>query len=464
MSVNLMRVVLYVNLGLKLFLSDDASAIVSASELKKTAGAGSIDNQSSLSFSMPVPNLSPEEERRFFKGRALFRDTWTEAPSSTHSRDGLGPTFNARSCESCHIRDGRGKPPGSAKDPLVSLLFRLSVPGEDRHGAPVPVPVYGGQLQPYGISNVPGEGSVEITYTEIKGHYKDGGTWSLRKPNYLIVPALGPMHQLVMISPRVAPQMPGLGLLERIPDKVLYDMSDPDDLDGDGISGKVNLVYDATLKKKVPGRFGWKANQPSLRQQTAGAFLGDIGITSEIFGDNNCPEGQKLCQNSVNGGSPELLPAILDHVVFYSQTLAVPQARNTETRMFKDGFKSFTEIGCGSCHKHQLKTSKSPGPDSLINQSIHPFTDLLLHDMGEGLADHRPDFLASGREWRTPPLWGLGLIPVVNNHKYLLHDGRARTIEEAVLWHAGEAEKSRVKFTELDKQKRDQLLYFLESL
>jgi CxxC motif-containing protein (DUF1111 family) len=256
----------------------------------------------------------------------------------------------------------------------------------------------------------------------------------------------------------------GLGLLEAIDEEDILALSDPDDENGDGISGRANYVWDIENEMEVMGRFGWKANQPTVRQQVAGAFLGDIGITTSIFPDENCTLVQINCANSLNGGEPELPDEFLDDVVLYSQTLAVPARRNFEDEDVLLGKFLFNEIGCNSCHIEKITTGDDHEVSALRNQVIRPYTDLLLHDMGEGLADNRPDFLADGNEWRTPPLWGIGLFEKVNNHTFYLHDGRARNLEEAILWHDGEAKASKENFMNLSKTDRLALISFLNSL
>ena len=268
----------------------------------------------------------------------------------------------------------------------------------------------------------------------------------------------------ILTSPRVAPAMIGLGLLEAIPEQDILEQADPEDLDQDGISGKVNMVWDVINEKKSLGRFGWKANQPNLRQQTAGAFLGDIGITSSLFSSENCASGQDACAGSIHGGSPELIDVILDDTAFYSSTLGVPAQRNGDDPEVLAGQKIFKELNCQGCHRMSWETGDNEISVALAGQTIHPFTDMLLHDMGPELADGRPDFDADGQEWKTPPLWGIGLLKTVNGHTRLMHDGRARSLEEAILWHGGEGEDSRDRFKNLSAEDRSQLIRFLESL
>ena len=412
-------------------------------------------------FELSARNL-PNDIRRIFEvGDSFFNQNWVTAPASTEARDGLGPTHNALSCSSCHSHDGRGKPPDQPGDPERGLLLRLSVPGTD---GPVDEPRYGGQLQDRSILGVPVEGRIAIDYVEMPGAYPDGSSHSLRQPAYGIEDlAFGPLHPDVMVSPRVAPATIGMGLLEAIPDANILAMSDPEDANEDGISGRPNYVRDVQTGELALGRFGWKANQPSVNQQAAAAFLGDIGITSSLFPNENCPAGQEACRQAPNGGEPELPDERLRKVTIYTQTLAVPAMRNIEDEQVEHA-RLFVQTQCALCHTPRHETGDTHPLAPLRNQVIFPYTDLLLHDMGDGLADHRPDGQASGTEWRTPPLWGIGLVQKVNGHTMFLHDGRARSMEEAILWHGGEAEESRGKFMNLTKDERNALIRFLESI
>ncbi|MEM9190859.1 MAG: di-heme oxidoredictase family protein [Myxococcota bacterium] len=416
-------------------------------------------------FSFPAANLVGDRRNPFFTGNSFFNQNWVLAPSSTQTRDGLGPTFNARSCSGCHFRDGRGAPPATPDDPAIELLVRLSIPGAGPNGEPVPDPVYGGQIQPSAIPGVPREAIVTVSYEEVPGTYADGEPYSLRQPIYQFSEqAYGPFHPELLTSPRVAPVMIGLGLLDAIPEDRLLGLADPEDQDGDGISGRVNQVWDVEAGALRVGRFGWKAGQPSVRQQTAGAFLGDIGITSSLFPENNCTEPQAECQSAMNGGSPEIPDHLLEATVFYSSALAVPVRERWDGEEILRGKQLFSNGGCVSCHTPTHQTGDFPSLEEVGNQQIWPYTDLLLHDMGEELADGRPVFDASGQEWRTPPLWGLRLVETVNDHMFLLHDGRARGVAEAILWHGGEAEPAREFFRNLSAADRAALLQFVESL
>ena len=415
-------------------------------------------------FGLSARNLNTLERRTFAVGNSFFRQNWVTAPASTEARDGLGPTFNALSCSSCHLLDGRGKPPDDPEDGERGLLLRLSIPGTGPQGGPLPEPVYGGQLQDRAVVSVPIEGKFIIIYQEVPGAFEDGEQYSLRRPTYQFRDLnFGAMHPETLFSPRVAPAIVGMGLLEAIPEAVILSAADPNDADGDGISGRVNMVWDERKGAMSLGRFGWKANVPTVEQQTAGAFLGDLGVTSELFPDENCTAPQEACIAAPNGGMPEIGARRLADVVFYTQTLAVPAMRDTDDPQVQQGAQAFVQAGCAICHTPQHTT----GPhaiQALSSQTIYPYTDLLLHDMGPELADGRPDFEANGQEWRTPPLWGIGLVETVNGHTMFLHDGRARNLTEAILWHGGEGAAARDAFKALTREERDALIRFLNSL
>jgi len=415
-------------------------------------------------FIQPVDNLKQEHEEAFYSGNSFFTQAWVMSPASTTDRDGLGPFFNARACSSCHPKDGRGAPPEDEDGDFVALLLRLSVPGEGPHGAPKPHPVYGDQFQPSAIVDLIGEGIPSVQYEEIAGEYDDGTPYSLLKPTYGFKELnYGPIGDDTMISPRIAPQVIGMGLLDAIPTERLQALEDPNDTDGDQISGRLNMVWDDTEQALAPGRFGWKGDASTVRQQVAGAFAGDIGITSPVIPTTHCGENQDECASIEDGGSPEISERFFDFVVVYTSLVAVPYRRNWGDADVESGQAVFHQLGCDGCHTPRHVTGDH-ALEELSNQVIWPYTDLLLHDMGEGLADGRPVFLANGREWKTPPLWSLGLIPKVNKHSRYLHDGRARNLAEAILWHGGEAEASQKAFKSLSAEKRQQLLRFLESI
>ena len=415
-------------------------------------------------FSFQAANAPRDHQRPFSFGNRLFNTNWVEAPASVKSFDGLGPLFNRVSCSGCHTKDGRGQPPERGQGPMDSMLLRISIPGIGPHGGPNPIPDYGDQLSERGIRDVPAEGQAVISYEEIKGAYADGEVYSLRRPGYSITnPAYGALPEALMISPRVAPHMIGLGLLEAVPAQTLMLLADPDDTDGDGISGRVNNVWDPVHNQFAIGRFGWKAGQPDLLNQNAAAANGDVGLTSDLHPGENCAETQSACAAAINGGSPELKDEFLEKLTLYTSSLAVPAQRNATDEHVVEGAKIFRSLGCAACHMPTLQSGAHLLPE-VANQTFHPYTDLLLHDMGEGLADNRPEFAATGQEWRTPPLWGLGLVRQVNGHQFLLHDGRARGFAEAILWHGGEAARSAAKFQGAAKVEREALQAFLRSL
>ncbi len=428
-----------------------------------SGGSATVFDQSTNAFGLQAPELTGDLSLQFFVGNSLFTQNWVTAPASTTARDGLGPLFNSRACSGCHPKDGRGKAPLFDGDTDHGLLLRLSIPGYTPTGEPQPVPNYGGQLQDQALLGVMSEGQISILYQEQSGQYADGTNYSLRKPVYSIKSLqYGELDPATMISPRVGQQVYGLGLLEAISETTILSYADVLDSNHDGISGKPNYVWSVITQQTELGRFGWKANVPTLRQQTAGAANGDMGLTSSLFPEEDCPSGIS-CDTENLGGSPEISDNNLDAMVLYVSTLAVPARRNWQDQEVLLGKETFNTIGCAKCHIPTMKTA-SHEFSVLANQTIRPYTDLLLHDMGDELADHRPDFQATGSEWRTPPLWGIGLIQTVNGHTNLLHDGRARNLEEAILWHGGEAETSRNDFKKLPQTERENLLKFLRSL
>ncbi|MBE7635977.1 thiol oxidoreductase [Sneathiella sp. P13V-1] len=432
-------------------------------------------------FSEHSANLSFEGQEKFKLGNGLFRKLWVSSPSSTQASDGLGPLFNARSCQRCHLKDGRGHPPTSPEDTAISMFLRLSVPprnSEERQAiesgekALIPEPTYGGQFQDFAIQGVPAEGRMTISYEEQSVTLEGGEVVSLRKPTYGVADlGYGPMSKDVMFSPRVAPQMIGLGLLEAIHPADISHLADPDDKDKDGISGKISWVGAKSDPNRVIGRFGWKASTPTVRQQSAGAFAGDIGISSpdapRHYGD--CTENQKACLEARTGvqkrlGDTEAPDPVMDLVSFYSSNLAVPARRNVGDPEVLKGKEIFHSIGCASCHTPKFVTRRDAAQKEHAFQLIWPYSDLLLHDMGPGLSDNRPVGEAAGSEWRTAPLWGIGLTETVSGHTFFLHDGRARNLKEAILWHGGEGKAAKEAFVALPKANREALISFLNSL
>lgn len=434
-------------------------------------------------FSRFSHGIGFEGEARFKVGNAIFRKLWVSAPSSTKGSDGLGPLYNSRSCQSCHFKDGRGHPPKAnyPDDTAESMFLRLSIPPETEEQRAllaahkvntIGEPTYGGQLQDVAIQGHDGEGRMHITYEEVPVRLGDGTEVSLRRPTYTITDLkYGKLHPKTMLSPRVAPQMIGMGLLEAIPEDQIRANADPDDKDGDGISGRANAVWSLEDDRVTLGRFGWKAGAPSVAEQSAGAFAGDMGLSTPLVANNagDCTPVQTHCINAPHGasqgdGNVEIGQKLFNHLVFYAQNLAVPPRRNLDDPSVAEGKALFHQLGCQGCHTPTFTTGKVEGQPHLSGQKIWPYTDLLLHDMGEGLADHRPEGVASGFEWRTAPLWGIGLTETVSGHTFFLHDGRARNVEEAILWHGGEAQAARDGYANLSKQERAALLSFVNSL
>jgi CxxC motif-containing protein (DUF1111 family) len=441
----------------------------------------SVDN--SNAFSNSSGNMPFRKELDFKVGNGIFRKLWVSAPASTSSSDGLGPLYNARSCQRCHLKDGRGHPPEAnfPDDDATSMFLRLSIPPKTQEQRQllaarkinvIPEPTYGGQLQDFAIQGHDAEGKMHIEYADRPFVFPDGGKVMLRKPAYSIDRlAYGPLHPDAMLSPRVSPQMIGLGLLEAVPEAQIRALADRGDKDGDGISGRPNELWSKDKNRLVLGRFGWKAGNPTVKAQSAGAFEGDIGISNPLarnaWGD--CTVKQSRCRKAPNGssaklGNVEAGEKLLNLVTFYAQNLAVPRRRTPSHQDVLAGKKLFYEVGCVQCHQPKFKTGALEGQPHLSGQLIWPYTDMLLHDMGEGLADNRPEGVASGREWRTSPLWGIGLTPIVNGHSFYLHDGRARNLEEAILWHDGEAKGARDAFAGLGQEDRERLVAFVNSL
>ncbi|HYH46708.1 MAG TPA: di-heme oxidoredictase family protein [Thermoanaerobaculia bacterium] len=414
-------------------------------------------------FGHALGNMVPTRWHQLRDGKRFFLMNWGEPRPGTQSGDGLGPLFNAVSCSFCHFKDGRGHPPeeGGAEIPL---LVRLSVPGED--GAELPEPRYGWQLQEHGAQGFRGEAKIVVQWQEIQGRYPDGEPYTLRKPRLDIRDlADGPLAPGTRMSARMPPALLGLGLLEAVPDVAILALADPGDADGDGISGRPNYVQHLRTGGKAIGRFGWKANQPTLEQQNAMALQEDIGITSELLPAHACGARQEPCRTAAgDDAQPEASGYELGRITLYTRLLAVPARRDWQDPAVLRGKALFRQAGCESCHHPRLETGAQASLPELAGQTIRPYTDLLLHDLGPELADGRPDFEAEGSEWRTAPLWGLGLVSQVTRDARLLHDGRARGPAEAILWHGGEAEPARDRFRQLPQADRAALLRFLDSL
>ena len=427
------------------------------------------------SYSLPARNLDKNLRINFLVGNSLFRRIWEDAATSENiAKDGLGPFFSSTSCDGCHISDGRGHLPTLEIDEdLVSAVIQIGQPAkiENVYEKNRDDSIYGGQLSEFSTESVLEEAEISIKYEFLNVAYDDGSIIQLKKPRVIIDKLnYGNLESNTSSSIRIAQMMIGLGLIENIAEENILKLEDVDDSDGDGISGKANYSWDLQENKFKLGRFGWKASQPTVLQQTADAFYHDMGLSNKFYPNaSNCTESQVECNKSISGNSEiydnfEVSNDQLDLVTFYSSQLGVPAARNQKKPDVIAGRKLFYDIGCNSCHVEKHIT-RGDGPfENLNNQVISPYSDFLLHDMGEGLSDDVPEFQANGNEWRTPPLWGIGLTKIVSGRESYLHDGRAETLEEAILWHGGESILTINKFKKLDINERNQLLKFISSL
>ena len=416
-------------------------------------GQTSIANRTSRAFDNGAGNLTEEEHDRHGQANTTFNDIFVAAPADTNP--GLGPLFNNSSCNGCHLFNGRGMPVIGDETALKSqMLVRVSLPSgkPGDPGGEVPVPGIGTQIRDHAVFGAVPDAHVSVQWQEVAGKYADGMEYKLRSPQTTItLPNGQPLAPEVRTSLRQSPPVIGLGLLEALAESTIVALADSDDRNGDGISGKPNRVWDVQKKTSALGRFGLKANQPNLRQQSAAAYFNDMGIANPLFPN---PDG------SMDIDDKELISA-----TFYTQSLTVP-ARSIAALQDPEvskGDRLFQGANCAACHIQTLTTGNHE-LTALANQTIHPYTDLLLHDMGTDLADHRADFQATGNEWRTSPLWAIGLTHTVLADAGFLHDARARTIEEAILWHGGEAEKSKEAFRTMSSSDRRALLKFLNSL
>lgn len=441
------------------------------------------------SFSQPSQNMPALQRAQFLMGDSLFARSWVFAPSSLQSSDGLGPLFNARACQSCHIKDGRGHLPKSAQDSATSALVKLALFAPSQHTAPFPLanlkpdPAYGMQFHDAAMPSIKPEGKLIIHWQHHlhPSPRAQGPLHLLAKPEiHLSQLGYGALHKHTKKSLRIAPAMIGLGLLEAIPASSILRQADPTDRDGDGVSGRVSWLRGPD-PSSFPhgyhmGRFGWKASQSTLMAQNLGAFFQDIGMTSFMHskpeGDCQAPAQQSCIKAArtaaAKEGSDDISREIADLILFYTRSLAPPQRRiptdAAARRRLLQGEHLFNEIRCTSCHTPAHRTSSNYPVAHLRDQEIFPYTDLLLHDMGQHLDDGFATPHASSAEWRTPPLWGLGLTQIISPEAGFLHDGRAQTIEEAILWHGGEGAASRRNYEALSSQEKEALISFLLSL
>lgn len=458
-----MKYLIYIFIGVFLFScqnDDDYTPIIPDIEERIFAGGETtVFSSNFFSFDNPAPNLNATNLDLHLAGDGQFEQAFVTAPAPINS--GSGPQFNNTSCIACHPSDGRAPFPEDNINGFSGFFLRTSIPGNDTCGGPNPTPGFGGQLQNHANVGVEPEVQFGISYENIPVTFADGTVVTLRKPTYFIESSYIPFPNNAMLSPRIGPPVFGLGLLEAISEQDILAKEDLTDADGDGISGKANYVCNIETGSLSLGRFGWKANTPTVMMQSAGAYNQDMGVTNPLF-----PTESSFGQTNGDNLSddPEITQTILDQVALYCRTLAVPAARNLDDYEVARGFQLFEDAKCAACHTPKHITGNFTDIPAISNQTIYPYTDMLLHDMGEGLADGRPDFLADGNEWKTRPLWGIGLTETVNGHTNFLHDGRARNLEEAILWHGGEAEDSKQYYTNLNESDRNALLDFVNAI
>lgn len=472
LKTNVTRPLPYLIAASVLLLTGAASIEIAA----LTGGTSTTADQSREAYSQASPAMDAQHAVVFAQGRSLFRQSWVVAPADDRAA-GLGPTFNRISCLACHAKNGRGGAPDGPNGSMQAMLLRLSVPGINAHGGPKPHPAYGDQLNERGVPGVPGEGIGYLIYEERKEVLAGGELITLRKPNvHFKQLAYGPLGDNIQVSPRIGPAVYGLGLLEAISDDTLLALQNK--AKPDGIRGRVNIVWDAVAQADAIGRFGMKANVATLTEQVANAYVGDLGITTPLTPHENCTAVQTACKKAPSGSAAkfsgtklddkdadtELSRADLYATVFYHRMLAVPARRNVNDAQVIRGAQLFNQARCSACHVPELRTRKDAALPMLSNQLIRPYTDLLLHDMGPDLADGRRDYRANEQEWRTAPLWGIGLAHKVSADAGFMHDGRARNMQEAIMWHGGEATIARESFRNMTKDERAALLRFLESI
>ena len=455
-----MRIVLSIAALAVLFLScnQNDDNLLSKLEGEKAGGETTVFVKTSQAFGLPASNLSAQNLEKHLEGDVAFEALFVASPALRNG--GLGSVFNNNSCNGCHPSDSRASVPENINS-MSGLFLKISVPGNDEHGGPAPVPGFGTQLQHQSVYGYQPEAQMEVTYEQQEVSLADGTIITLQKPIYSIVSPYVSLPGNVLTSPRIGMPVFGLGLLEAIPEHSILANADSDDTDKDGISGKANYVWDPVSGTTKLGRFGWKAGAPSVLVQTAGAYNEDMGLTNYL---KPVESSAGQTNNDPSSVSPEVSRGELENVTFYTLTLGVPAGRDFDDPEVIAGHRIFEQINCSACHIASFTTGNYKGIPEISNQKIYPYTDMLLHDMGDGLADNRSEFQANGNEWKTRPLWGIGLTALTSGHTSFLHDGRARNLTEAILWHGGEAENSREDFRKLSTEDRKKLLRFLESL
>lgn len=417
---------------------------IEAQDVTRQGGDLTSDFPGRFALQLPSPNIASTERFNIhLSGFSVFHQMLT-------AEEGLGPEFNHVSCGGCHVENGRGAVHIPGSHGIGSpMIVKVAFPGLELDGSPKDLPGVGGQIRDRTIAGTT-QYDVKVRWIKRSGRYPDGTSYQLRRPDLNFkIPGLS--KRKLAYSLRMSPALIGLGLLENVPVETIIGLSDPYDANGDGISGKPQYVKDPRTKEIVLGRFGYKASNPTVEAQSAGAAFNDMGFTSSIFNNTE--------------SSPEMTDDELFRMVLYLKVGGVPAAKRQTEPKVVEGKKLFKVAGCDSCHTMTLRTGPVIEDPELANQEFHPFTDLLLHDMGRELGDKRAEFSALGRDWRTTPLWGLGFSEDLSTVKArFLHDGRARTVEEAILWHGGEGAASRDKFKNFSGAERDALVTFLRSL
>lgn len=421
-------------------------------------------------------------------GQAIFEKLWVFAPASTKSSDGLGPFYNARSCQQCHNETKK-----TDQDFPTSLVIQLSIEPSNKGNQNeaslkhlketgfIPEPTYGKQLQTFAYPGAYAEGYINAKKRNKHIQFRDGESVNLHYFEYSIKHlAYGTLHPNTHYSVRVAPRMINLGLLDQIPDASIEASADPDDINQDGISGKVNTVWNPETQSNDIGRFGWKAAKASLNQQNLAALSTDIGISSWLFPnpEGDCTAHQHHCvtlaqtsethlsKNPQHNRSslPEATKDMTDLLLAFTRNMGIHSPLSFNAQAHKEGERLFSEIGCVRCHQARFNIETSNSQNSTQTHSIWPYSDLLLHDMGIDLSDNRKEFQASGQEWRTAPLWGIAEYLRQIKVPHFLHDGRANSVLDAILWHGGEAKSSNDAFKKLTQQQRTHVIEFVEAL
>lgn len=399
-------------------------------------------------------SLSAEDSDLIERGRAVFHAQWVP-PGTAGEFTGLGPVFNTESCASCHVGNGRGAPVRADDRANTSLVVKFAA-GDDGVGADT-IRRYGNRFNYRAVEGVPAEGDLMVSFEAIEGRFADGERYTLRKPVYGFARLdYGAIEKDALVAVRMAPPIMGLGLLEKVPEDWVKARAAANAASAGPVKGRPNAVWDSINFRMTLGRFGWKADTPNLTRIIAAAFITDMGLTSRLFPSDNCGELQRACKAAATPSRIEVDDATLDAVTQYVASLPPPRP-DAEV---ESGRALFASTGCTSCHVPKVPVAMADGTTG----EIAPYTDLLLHDMGEGLADGMPEAAAMGHEWRTAPLWGLGQARRTPDRAGYLHDGRARSVAEAILWHGGEAAQAREAFTRLDVSSREALLRFLDSL